>query len=127
MRCYDHTDDRLSLLSKTNFWLAILTIIIAMIGLIGNSISAFILTRRMAFSTFNRILAFLAWTDSVFLILLVLDMIRQEFNFGIVNDAILILFPHVIHPIKAISLACSTLLVVSISVERECYWLANQA
>ncbi len=98
--------------------MVVFTMVTALFGIFGNSVSSYILTRRMTFTTFNKLLAFLAWTDCTFLVTQVLDAARKELNLGIVKDVLVILFPQVIYPLRAICLTCSTLLVVSVSVER---------
>merc|ERR1712080_309202 len=100
---------------------------IAIIGVVANSLAIAVFCRRSFRSNFNDLLIALAVFDLIFLVTMITESIRNNFEprFGSPNTVSGILtqihhhlFPHLIFPLMNILLTCSVYMTVSISVER---------
>ena len=67
-------------------------------------------------NTFNPLIASLCGFDSVFLLLDLIDAFRKYFNFE--NSILIILFPHVIYPIRNVAFTASIFMTMAIAYER---------
>ncbi len=86
----------------------------------GNLLAIPILVSRKMSNVFNRTLAFLAFFDTAFIVLDVLESVRQyyEDNGGRVHDFHIRLFPHMLYPLQNIAMVASIYLTVVIAMER---------
>lgn len=110
------------LLYSAKFWLEGVTqVILAVLGVITNLISIYVLSRKELRNTFNQLLIILAIFDILYLCLVFIDSIGQVFHSYLYNDTpdwYKILTPHLLYPGKAIVLTSSIFMMISIAVER---------
>jgi len=103
------------------------SIIIAIIGVIANSLAICVFARRSFRSNFNDLLIALALFDLIFLVIMITESVRNNFEprfgdsssiSGLLTQLHHHLFPYLLFPLMNILLTCSVYMTVSISVER---------
>jgi len=104
------------------FWTeGVVQLSLAVIGVITNLVSIYVLSRKELSNTFNQLLITLAIFDILYLLIMFLDSIGQVFlpySTGQMPSWYKLFTPYVLYPGKAISLTCSIFMMVSIGVER---------
>ena len=106
----------LSNLSLLSFMLeGVLQFTICCLGILGNILSIYILTRKELHSFFNQLLTGLVVFDLVYLFTMMLEALRK---IGVHFDIQVILFPHILYPMNAISMMCSIYMTMAIGMER---------
>ena len=89
--------------------------IISSLGILGNTASIFLLTRRELQSFFNQLLMVLVVFDLVYLITMMLESIRK---FGLESELHTLLLPHLLYPLNAISMMGSIYMTMVVGMER---------
>ena len=91
------TDSQIDLLLVFRFLLdGIVQLIISSLGVVGNLVSIFLLTRPEQKSCFNQLLTVLASFDLLYLFTMALESLR---TLGLETDAHIFLFPYLLHPL----------------------------
>jgi hypothetical protein len=113
--CYNEQDDYQ--ISSLAFWIeGISQFIVAIFGVIGNLISAFILSRDEMRNAFNLLLISLLGFDSWFLLGCILENVRR--NFDLASNLHILLFPYFLYPTAMVAMTGSIFMTVAISLER---------
>ncbi len=102
------------------WWIeGVVLIIIGVMGFISNLIAIPILVSRHMSNVFNRTLAFLAIADTAFIVLDILESLRQyhEQN-GTLHIWHIHLFPHLLYPLQNIAMVASIYLIIVVALER---------
>ena len=117
--CSGVTDTQLIFFNQLSFWIGgIFHLIISIIGFISNAISIPALKSKILFkSTFNRLLIILSVCDNIYLILAMLESIRQEIG-SISLQLHIVLFVYFLYPLHNIVLCLSILMTVVLAMER---------
>jgi len=92
-------------------------IVVAGLGLLGNTFSVFVLARREMRNCFNNILIALNICDSLHLIFAIMDAVRNSFG-ELYPAHLLHIFPYIHYPFYRISLCASIFLIISVAIER---------
>lgn len=110
------TEDQVELYDSIAWILEGLVLVcIGVFGIIANCAALpILLSRRMA-NVFNRTLAILAVWDTIYIILDVLESIRQYYNAGYWHNH---LFPYLLYPCQNIAMVTSIYLTVIVALER---------
>lgn len=112
---YTREDDEF--LDNILFWVeGVLQCCMAFMGLIGNIISAIILSREEMRNSFNLLLIALICFDSWYLFGSILESFRRIFHLD--TELHTLLFPYILYPLQFISMAGSIFMTVGISLER---------
>jgi hypothetical protein len=91
--------------------------VVAIFGIIGNTMAALILSsRKRAKNTFDSLCVSLTCFDSVYLIGCILQSFRLQFDME--TKLHLQLYPHLLSPIHQFSITASIFMTVAISLER---------
>ena len=116
--CSGVTDTQLIFFNQLSFWIGgILHLIISILGFISNAISIPALKSKILFkSTFNRLLIVLSICDNIYLVLAMLESIRQEM--GVSLQIHMVLFVYFLYPLHNIVLCLSILMTVILAMER---------
>ena len=110
------TLEDLANLSLLSFLLeGVLQFIISCLGILGNTVSLYILTRKELHSFFNQLLTGLVIYDLVYLLTMMLGSLRK---FGVQSDLHIVLFPYVLYPMNAISMMGSIYMTMAVGMER---------
>ena len=79
--CPVNSDEEFELLDKFSFWVeGVLQTVLAVFGIIGNTIASVIISRKEMRNSFNLLLVSLACFDSTFLFGSILESIREDTN-----------------------------------------------
>ena len=119
LKCPHLTNEDKELYNSFSYWVGGVGIsCVAIPGLCLNLVAICVLiksasTRR---NNFNPLIASLCGFDSVFLLLELIDAFRKYFNFE--NQFLILIFPHVVYPIRNIAFAASIFMTVAIAYER---------
>jgi len=115
-----------SLYQKTEYYhtyqqfstaMSVTMIVVAGLGLLGNTFSIFVLARREMRNCFNNILIALNVCDSLHLIFAIMDAVRNSFG-ELYPSHLLHIFPYIHYPFYRISLCASIFLIISVAIER---------
>ena len=110
------TEDQVELYDSIAWALeGLVLIIIGAIGILANCAAVPILLSRRLANVFNRTLAILAIWDTLYIVLDVLESIRQYYEDGYWHNH---LFPYVLYPCQNIAMVTSIYLTVIIALER---------
>ena len=93
----------------------IVQMVICLLGIIGNIVSIFLLSRPELRSFFNQLLGILASFDLVYLITIFIESIRM---LGYQTNVHVLLFPYFLYPVSFIAMSCSTFSTISVALER---------
>ena len=131
--CPMATAEDLTILTLLSFLLeGVLQFIISGLGILGNTASIFLLTRKELSSFFNQLLVVLVMYDLIYLLSMMLESLIK---LGLDSDIHTILFPYVLYPLNAISMMGSIYMTMAVGMERyiavyypvECSIVANDA
>lgn len=112
---FSQADDELDV--KFAFWCeGIILCLVAVGGIVGNTISSFILVRRSMRNSFNLLLIALAIYDNTYLVGAILESFRKRFR--LISDLHVYLFPYFLYPLHMIAMTGSILMTVAIALER---------
>ena len=89
---------------------------LGVLGLLGNLISCFILTRKAMRSAFNLLLVTLAAFDMWYLMGAILESFRKSFSMA--TDLHMVLFPYFLYPMHQTAMTGSIFMTVAIAFER---------
>ena len=116
LSCPQATSDDLDVLQLSSFLLEGVThFCLSIIGVLGNTTSIFLLTRRSLNNFFNKLLVWLAVFDLLFCFTMLLESLSRM---GIESYFQLMLFPHFLYPLGAISMTGSIYMTMAVSLER---------
>ena len=90
----------------------IIQMIICCLGIIGNTLSIFLLLGKHIRNSFNKFLATLAIFDLIYLMTMMLESMKK---LGFHHDVQVLMFPHFLHPLNSISLMCSIYMTIGIN------------
>ena len=96
----------------------IIQMIICCLGIIGNTLSIFLLLGKHVRNSFNNCIATLAIFDLIYLMTMMLETIKK---LGFHHDVHVLMYPHFLHPLNSISLMCSIYMTVGKSLESFIY------
>jgi len=97
--------------------LGITGIVFGCLGLIGNIVNIIVLnTRELRSNCFNNLLTSLNVVESLLIISVILDVVRE--NFAHLFRPLVPAIPHLLYPMKRVSLVASIYIVLSIALER---------
>ena len=114
--CPDVTDFQIDFLLASSFLLeGVVQICISLLGILGNVVSIFLLTRPELRSCFNQLLAVLATYDLLYLITMLLESLRR---LGLESYPQILLFPYILHPFNSIAMTGSIFMTVGVATER---------
>ena len=114
--CPEASDRELTQLVNLHFLLeGVLQCLISSAGVVGNTISIFLLLGKQLKNSFNHLLAVLAVFDPIYIVTMLLDSISK---LGLENDLQILMFPHFLHPLNSISMMCSIYMTVEVAMER---------
>ena len=119
LKCPHLTIEDKELYNSFSYWLGGVGIsCVAIPGLCLNLIAICVLIKSTSQTrnNFNPLIASLCGFDSVFLLLDLIDAFRKYFNFE--NTVLILLFPHVIYPIRNMAFTASIFMTVAIAYER---------
>ena len=119
LKCPHLTNEDKQLYNSFSYWVGGVGIsCVAIPGLCLNLIAICVLIKSASQTknTFNPLIASLCGFDSVFLLLDLIDAFRKYFNFE--NSILIILFPHVIYPIRNMAFTASIFMTMAIAYER---------
>ncbi|TRY77346.1 hypothetical protein TCAL_17433 [Tigriopus californicus] len=104
-------------LDRFSFWVeGVILCVFAVAGIIGNSISAIILSGKNMRNSFNLLLIALAIYDNTYLFGSILESFRKRFD--MLSDIHILLFPYFLYPVQMIAMTGSILMTVAIALER---------
>lgn len=104
-------------LDRFSFWVeGVLLCVFAVAGIIGNTISAVILSGKSMRNSFNLLLIALAIYDNTYLFGSILESFRKRFD--MLSDIHILLFPYFLYPVQMIAMTGSILMTVAIALER---------
>ena len=116
VNCPVATPDELTTLTLLSFLLeGVLQFIISSLGILGNTASIFLLTRKELHSFFNQLLVVLVMYDLVYLVTM---MLGSLIKLGIQSDIHLMFFPYILYPLNAISMMGSIYMTMAVGLER---------
>ena len=103
-----------------SYWCGgVLLSIIATLGVIGNVIAAFVLTRKRMRNNFNYLLLALASFDMIFLVISMEDKaVFMQFGIGAKSYTRFLIYTFFLRPLYWISLTGSMLMIIAITFER---------
>ena len=114
--CPRMTEEQLDLLLLSSFFLeGVSQMIISTLGVLGNLVSIFLLTRPKLRSCFNQLLAVLASFDLLYLITMLLESMRKV---GLETETHILLFPNILYPLNSIAMTGSIFMTVGVATER---------
>ena len=114
--CPRMTEEQLDLFLLSSFLLeGVSQMIISTLGVLGNIVSIFLLTRPELRSCFNQLLAVLASFDLLYLITMLLESMRKV---GLETEPQLLLFPYILYPLNSIAMTGSIFMTVGVATER---------
>ena len=118
--CPDYGDEEAQLLQKVSFAIeGVSQTIVAILGIIGNSLASYILcTRKEMRNAFNLLLVVMACFDSLYLFGSILESFRKEELFNMATDTHIVLFPHLLYPFTQFTFTASIFMTVAIALER---------
>ena len=115
--CYEISNLDWDYIDKLQFWVeGVLPCVVAVSGILGNAITAFILLKANMRNSFNFLLIALAVMDSCFLIGAILESFRK--CFFLASYLHIYLFPYFLYPGMNIAVTCSIIMTVGIALER---------
>ena len=118
--CPDYGDEEEQLLQKVSFAIeGVVQTIVAILGILGNSLASFILSSRKEMrNAFNLLLVTLACFDSLYLFGSILESFRKPDLFNMATDTHVLLFPHLLYPFTQFTFTASIFMTVAIALER---------
>ena len=118
--CPDYGEEEEQLLQKVSFAIeGVVQTIVAILGILGNSLASFILcTRKEMRNAFNLLLVTLACFDSLYLFGSILESFRKPDLFNMATDTHILLFPHLLYPFTQFTFTASIFMTVAIALER---------
>jgi hypothetical protein len=118
MNCPLLKEDEMELVHYVSYYLeGVLQAIVAMIGIVVNLVSSFVLTRKEMRNSFNLLIVTLAAYDSWYLFGAILESIRKFFE-PLRTDVQIIMFPHFLYPLHQTAITGSIFMTVAIAFER---------
>lgn len=115
--CPEYNKDNFQMAEEFSFWVeGVFQTIVGILGIFGNIVAGFILSRREMRNSFNLLLVTLACFDSTYLFGSILESFRKQFALG--SDVHIILFPHLLYPFTQIAITASIFMTVAIALER---------
>jgi len=97
--------------------MSVTMIVVAVLGLLGNTFSIVVLARKEMRNCFNNILIALNICDSLHLVFAIMDAVRNSFG-ELYPAHLLHVFPYIHYPFYRISLCASIFLIISVAIER---------
>ena len=118
LNCPEFGEEEKQIQEKVSFAIeGVLQTVVAILGILGNSLASFILcTRKEMRNAFNLLLVTLACFDSCYLFGSILESFRGAFNMA--TDTHKILFPHLVYPFTQFTFTASIFMTVAIALER---------
>lgn len=119
LKCPHLTNEDKQLYNSFSYWVGGVGIsCVAIPGLCLNLVAICVLIRSASHrkNNFHSLIASLCGFDSVFLSLDLIDSFRKYFNFE--NSILILLFPHVIYPVRNMAFTASIFMTVAIAYER---------
>ena len=117
MGCPDYDPEDLKQVQDFSFIVeGILQTIISILGIFGNTVAAFILSRKEMRNAFNLLLITLACFDSTYLFGSILESFRKPFDMATL--AHIHLFPYLLYPMTQLAVTGSIFMTVAIALER---------
>jgi hypothetical protein len=114
--CPHASDEDLQELANLNFILeGVSQCLVSCLGVLGNTISIFLLLGRELRNSFTKLLAILAVFDLLYLVTMLLDSMSK---LGLNIDLYISMFPWFFHPLNSISMMCSIYMTVGVAMER---------
>ena len=102
---------------EIGWWMdGVVQIIVACMGLAGNSLAVPVLLSKKLSSIFNKILVFLAVFDNIFIVCSLLEAIRK--NFQPIHDLHVYLFAYFLYQLQSIAIVASIFTTVVLALER---------
>lgn len=115
--CPVYTDEEKARVDVFSVWCeGVLITVIAVFGLLGNTVATIILSKKSMRNSFNLLLIALAIYDNIYLVGGILESCRKRFH--LVTNLHLILFPYFLYPLHMIAMTGSILMTVAIALER---------
>ena len=116
LACPTVTQQQIEFLHFFSFLLVgIVQMTISSLGVIGNAVSIFLLSRPELKSSFNQLLVVLASYDMIYLVSMFLESMRR---IGLETDLHIFLFPYFLYPLNFIALTGSIFMTVGVATER---------
>ena len=118
--CPYYGEEEEQMLQKVSFVIeGVVQTIVAILGILGNSLASFILcTRKEMRNAFNLLLVTLACFDSLYLFGSILESFRKSDVFDMATHTHTILFPHLLYPFTQFTFTASIFMTVAIALER---------
>ena len=119
LKCPHLTNEDKELYKSFSYWVGGIGIsCVAIPGLCLNLVAICVLIKSASHrrNNFHSLIASLCGFDSVFLTLDLIDAFRKYFNFE--NSILILLFPHIIYPIRNMAFTASIFMTVAIAYER---------
>ena len=115
--CPNFTQDQMRMVESFAFMVeGVAQTIISILGLIGNALAAYILSRKEMRNAFNLLLVTLACFDSTYLFGSILESFRKQF--GMASNVHIVLFPYFLYPFNQMAITGSIFMTVAIALER---------
>ena len=97
------TDDDYALVETFTLWVeGVAQTVISILGIIGNVLAGYILSRKEMRNSFNLLLVTLACFDSTYLFGSILESFRKPFKMG--SNVHIMMFPYVLYPFNQIAI-----------------------
>ena len=106
------------MISRTMSWTfeCVLTLMVAPLGVIFNILALYTLTSTKLFhSFFNKLLAFMAVYDILYLLVSISEAIRQFLFKSCLHDYIFVI---IVYPVRSMLMCCSTYTTLELAIER---------
>lgn len=117
LECPTYSSGSEEFLAKFSYWSeGIIQSVMGALGILGNLLSCFILTRRAMRNAFNLLLVTLATYDIVYLVGAILESFRKHFDLG--STIHVLMFPKFLYPLHHMSMTGSIFMTVAIAFER---------
>ena len=115
-QCPSLTEYQFDLLLVSCFLLeGVLQIILSLLGILGNIVSIFLLTRPELRSCFNQLLAVLASYDLLYLFTMMMESVKK---LGLETWIQIQLFPYILHPLNSVAMTGSIFMTIAVARER---------
>ena len=115
--CPVYSNEDMLLVDEFSFWIeGVIQTIVAILGILGNSVASIILSRKEMRNAFNLLLVTMACFDSTYLFGSILESFRKQFNLA--TKLHIILFPYLLYPFNQIAITASIFMTVAIALER---------
>lgn len=117
LNCPRFDKEDMVFLINFSFWVeGVLQTGLATLGILGNFVSIFVLTRKSMRNAFNLLLVTLAAFDTWYLFGAILESFRKTFDLA--SSWHILLFPYFLYPLHQASMSGSVFMTVAIALER---------